>query len=896
MSKRIIQAFLAAMTIIAIAWFPVKSFLVERYGVSEITVGVDLLLQRMNFRDDPFAESTIASTAGDQVEIQPDAITLTSVIKPFAQIGDRLGDRATGSEFNSLRGVTVFDANGDNLPDLYFPHSGRPITKSVDANNVLSDELMPAKPNALFLNQGNDDEGNPIFSSVQDLLEKGNGQNQREELLIEGKYKPRNSVAEDEFAVGRIASGAVSADFNGDGRLDLYVLNSHYGLSYQDARFGLPAYPARDNLGRDERREPVVLRTPSYLWVPMEDGLKVTVDFGEKPEPEGRNTLYLNMGDSDGDGVPEWRDVTDETGVGGKWSSGAAAVVDYDRDGDLDLYVTNFYDPDYWGFGTDRFGGQRNQFYVNQLSETGTLSFVESAEDLKIAGLHDEEGLSSTMFFSDQGKEIEISELIVDGEMIGDKADHSWGVIFSDWNEDGWPDLVVGNDVGNRLRVYENLQGKGFKHIDAFNDMTWDGCWMGLASGDLDQDGREEIFAANCGSQTMAVRNSQLFLEDGQKSNISTMASRSYGEQRNSLHNEILRYDPEEGFQRLATETTIIHSPYIPPNQSKIENFTQQYRDLYEDLNFANSLTSMEFTWNAPMFDVDNDGDLDMYLAGSLGRGNDNFIGDWSGSPGRMLVNESSPGNLTFRDMTLEYRLLDITHMDYESNPPRRRAPGTGWHKRDTIYLTDTDGYSGAGLGAAESKTLDIFRMHEAANGILSADLNNDGFMDLVVSHGGGYNSVSPAAKNLKVEFAGRILAVPAPNKVMKPPTNFEDGPTFVYINGGAPEGTTGNWFKLKLHDTSAFNRHGVGAKVIVNDTIVRRVRATQGAVFGASYDNLHVGLGVDDLQSLEIHWPSGNDTVQTVSIPAGKVNDLICVDRESGIIDCRKLEMAAVD
>ncbi len=596
----------------------------------------------------------------------------------------------------------------------------------------------------------------------------------------------------------------------------------------------------------------------------MIDGLTEIVDYGSGTEPDGRNTLYLNMGDQDGDGIPEWKDVTDETGVGGNYATSAGAVADYDRDGDLDLYVVNFYDPDHWGFGMERFAGHRNQLYKNLLKETGEFKFEDVAGELKVAGYHPEEDIATDVYFPVHGENQPISKQFVGGKQVGEEADHSWAAGFFDWNDDGWPDLVVSNDIGNRMRVYENEQGKGFRYLKEFDDHSWEGCWMGMSSADLDGDMKEEILLTNCGSQAASIRNTALLVEDNKETSMTAINSINYLDGRNTLHHEMIQFR-DGAFQRLTAQTKIHHSPYIAPDQTNPANFAPRGLELFKEHNYANSLAGIEFAWHVPILDVDNDGDLDMYFAGALTRGNDDAVGDWSGNPGRMLVNESTQGNYEFRDLTLEYRLLDIEHMDYEHNPPRRPSPSTGWHKRDYIHVTDMDSYSGMGLDASKAKTHDIFRMHEAAFGIMDGDLNGDGNVDMVVAHvpGFGYNSISPInAKNLKLEVAGKVLAVPAPNKIGKAPTNYQPASTFVYINGGPPKGQTGNWVKIRLQDKSGHNLYGIGSKLVINGNMLRRV-SIGGKVASSSHGDLNVGLGDDGLRELEITWPSGEMETQ---------------------------------
>jgi hypothetical protein len=176
--------------------------------------------------------------------------------------------------------------------------------------------------------------------------------------------------------------------------------------------------------------------------------------------------------------------------------------------------------------------------------------------------------------------------------------------------------------------------------------------------------------------------------------------------------------------------------------------------------------------------------------------------------------------------------------------------------------------------------------MHEAANGIASGDLNGDGFDDFVVTHYGGYNSLSPQAGNLKADVGGAHLAIPAPNKVMKPPTDFEDGKTFVYLNRNAGA-VPNHWVKLRLSDSKSLNRLALGAKIVVNDHLLRRVRAGGCAGSSSSTDQI-VGLGADALESVAITWPTKDRTPQRFSFPRLR-DQLVCIDHARGVIPCQR-------
>ena len=830
-------------------------------------------------------QDEFSSTAA-VAELLPDSIEVDEQIVPFREIGATLGE--LGLRNNTViifNGVTIFDANGDGRLDLFVAHSGRPLAKVQDANYVLDTETtVPAKPCALFLNQGNNAQGDPIFTAVQDLLQqRNNGKRVREELLFENKYRPRRSINEDPHGVGRIARGALAADYNGDGRTDLLLLNDYFGAPFTKPGLGIRIYPANANLGRAARSDGEFIETilPPFLAGDLQQGHEVTLDYGEQPEREGRNTLLLNLGDRDGDGLPEWEDATERSGMTAAYPSAAGSVADIDRDGDLDVYVCNFHDPDFYGFGLQQFAGYRNELWINQLSETGEFSFREAALDYGVAGLHNEEQLPSSMWNQSEQRLETNSYQEWEGEQVGEQADHSWAAQLVDYNDDGYPDLIVANDLGNRLRVYENRQGTGFVADEQFHEAQWNGSWMGVASGDLDGDRHTDIMVANFGGNTIAVRNTAVFANDPKELNLNALSVLNYIEGKYTGHHALLSYVPGRGLVDRVTDTHIEHSPYLRPDATLRANVAPQAHGVFDRFHYDRSIAGLEFAWNPVFFDLENDGDLDVYMVGSLARGNDGFIGDWTAGPGRLLVNQTTtPGSFHFKDKTLDYHLLDIADMNYAANPPRRASPGTGWHKKDYVNVFDQDSYTGMGIEATRnSKVKDLFRLHENANGVYAADLNGDGFDDLVVPHTGGYNSTRSSARNLKISFAGKNLAVPAPNKVIKAPTNFEEGHTAMYINQGAASSSEGNWIRLQLRDEDSHNLHSIGAKVVVNDRLLRRV-TVGGQSYGAVTSDLIIGLGNESLKKLEIYWPTGDQRPQVLELEEPLRNQTLVVRR----------------
>jgi hypothetical protein len=883
--KRII-AVVVTLALVVIGLRTAQKWAIDRFGEADLHVLRILLMQRFHLAPidlDSGADARRVAMATDVHDERP--VELDKSFKPFREIGASLGPRALGNQIFRTRGAVVADFNGDGKMDLFLPQSGQTVGFKTNEKKVLTQDPLDRKPCVLYLNQGNDAQGNPILVSIEDLEAKGNGKLVRDELIVENKYKPRESLKDDEFAVGRMSTGAVAADFNGDGRLDLWVTDDLAGLPFTTEETALKAYPAGRNIGRDERKRAVTIRLPQFLRNPLVDGRDVKVNHSGKEEYEGRDSLFINLGDQDGDGIPEWKDVTDEAGVGGRWASFSVAVADIDNDGDLDVFVANYQDPDFYGFGMRRFGGNQNELYLNQLAETGKLTFKNVARDWGVSGLIEEHGLRAHMWFPSSQKDEPIYEQTVDGKPAGEKSDHSWSAIFTDENRDGWPDLVVSTDEGDRLRVYYNEGGKKFVRDKKFDEDQWEGCWMGAAAGDLDGDGEEEVFVSNCGGQSMGAGNMALLNHNSEDESILALAPLNYAMGKARLAHALLR-PTKDGYVNIADEITVHHSPYIAPDLTRRENFAPSALKLYDEHNYAHGLAAYEFSFAAALFDVENDGDLDLYYAGALARGNDGFIGDITNSPGRMLINDTrSPGHIELTDRTLEYRVLDITDMDYDHNPPRRRSPGTNWHKRDYITIRDMDSYAEAGVAASKQSLIhDLFFMHEAANGIATGDLNGDGYDDFVVTHYGGYFSLSPRAGNLKADVGGSILAIPAANKVMKPPTDFDEGKTFVYIN----QNTGNHWLKVRLSDAKSLNTRAIGARVVVNGDKLRMVRAG-GCAGSSSSTDLTFGLGRDGVgSSLEITWPGPKRDTQKLTLASLK-DQLVCVERSTGVVPCAR-------
>ncbi|MEL7059900.1 MAG: CRTAC1 family protein [Acidobacteriota bacterium] len=313
-------------------------------------------------------------------------------------------------------------------------------------------------------------------------------------------FQHRDGRTGQRFYVETAASGGGFIDADGDGRLDLYLVN---GARTPGTPPGAPPRNAL-YLQRDGRFVDVAaaagvddLGYGMGLCVADVDGdggldLFVT-NYGE-------DRLFLSRGVVDG--VPRFAERSAAAGLEGtRWGTGCA-FGDVDGDGDLDLYVANYLD-----FSYDRnprcgdaarglasycrpavFAGQPDQLYIHQgVGSDGSVRFRE-------------EGAARGIL---QGPE-----------------EKGFGVLMSDVDEDGDLDLLVAND-GTPNRLYLN-DGRGqFDERGIATGVALDrdgapGAGMGLDLGDVDRDGHLDLIVTNYAHEanTLYLATPEPFFDD----------------------------------------------------------------------------------------------------------------------------------------------------------------------------------------------------------------------------------------------------------------------------------------------------------------------------------------------------------------------------------------------
>ncbi len=195
-------------------------------------------------------------------------------------------------------------------------------------------------------------------------------------------------------------------------------------------------------------------------------------------------------------GHARFDDVTAQAGVGGEGHSTSAAWADYDNDGCLDLYVANL---GIMNHMTWWIRNESNVLYRNNCDGTFT-DVTAAAGDVYGGGSGPGMGAPEKFWWAPIKWQGDQPDYSIDwtGDLARDNgpAGMTFALAWFDANKDGWIDLLVGNDHG--LNAYYQNDGDG-----TFTDLTMSagfgliGSGMGLAVGDYDRDGWLDVYQTN---------------------------------------------------------------------------------------------------------------------------------------------------------------------------------------------------------------------------------------------------------------------------------------------------------------------------------------------------------------------------------------------------------------
>ncbi len=267
------------------------------------------------------------------------------------------------------------------------------------------------------------------------------------------------------------------------------------------------------------------------------------------------NELFLNMGNRD-DGVPVFKEAAADYGIDIKGFSTHAAFFDYDRDGDLDLYVLN------------------NAFRA--------MSTFDLSNNLR--NERDPYG-GDQLYRNDNGHFTDVSaEAGIYGSVIG----FGLGVTVSDINNDRWPDIYVANDFFERDYLYIN-NGDGtftekleemIQHISLSS--------MGGDIADINNDGFMDIYATD-----------MLPEDDYRLKTTFTFESFEFTEKKT-----------EWGYYHQFPQNVLQLN----------RGFNRDRQILFSDIGLLAGVAMTDWSWGAVIVDLDNDGLKDIFVSTGIFR------------------------------------------------------------------------------------------------------------------------------------------------------------------------------------------------------------------------------------------------------------------------------------
>jgi enediyne biosynthesis protein E4 len=299
------------------------------------------------------------------------------------------------------------------------------------------------------------------------------------------------STPEKRYIVESMSGGAALLDCDGDGNLDVAVVN---GSSVERFKAGGDAFVTLYRQLADARAA-----TPKFENITTSAGLTrkgwgmsvTAVDYDDDGLLDlfvtgyGGNAVYRGVGQC------KFQDVTEKSGLRGGGFSTGAAWADYDRDGRLDVFVARYVFID-----------------VNNLPEFGSSPSTCMFRGVRVqCGPRGLQGESDVLFrnrgdgtFEDVSQKTGVRD---------EKKYYGLGPIWGDFDDDGWPDLFVANDSTPNYLYRNKRDGTfaevGFERGVSYSESGSEQGSMGVTWGDYDLDGRLDLFITNFESEPNAL-------------------------------------------------------------------------------------------------------------------------------------------------------------------------------------------------------------------------------------------------------------------------------------------------------------------------------------------------------------------------------------------------------
>jgi enediyne biosynthesis protein E4 len=354
---------------------------------------------------------------------------------------------------------------------------------------------------------------------------------------------------------GYMGGGVGIGDFNNDGLKDIFFTGNQVSSRL---------YINKGNNQFDDITEKAAISTD--VWCTGVSIVDINSDgyddiyvcvFGKDLLHQAKNLLFINQHDL------TFKEEAVAYGLADTGYSTQAVFFDYDKDGDLDMYLANYL----------LSSGNTNSIYPRDRSGRS------AAND----NLYRNDGDSSHAghpVFSDVSMQAGIKE---DG--------YGLGVAVSDLNNDGWPDIYVANDfvsndelwLNNRNGTFTNCIDKSIRHQSYSS--------MGTDAADINNDALPDIVTLDMLPE----------YNERKKTSFSFM-----------------------NYERYETERSMGYEPEFVRNMLQLNNGSRIYGDtsipFFSEIGQLSGIQATDWSWSVLLADFNNDGWKDMHITNGIGR------------------------------------------------------------------------------------------------------------------------------------------------------------------------------------------------------------------------------------------------------------------------------------
>ncbi len=430
-----------------------------------------------------------------------------------------------------------------------------------------------------------------------------------------------NALSPERYLPETVGAGCVFFDYDNDGWMDIYLVNSG------PSDFFTPAKPLKNALYHNNHDGTFTDVTDKAGVAGGTFGMGAAAgDYDGDGWVDlyvtsyGRNILYHNNGNG------TFTDVTEKAGVAAPGWSTCAVWFDYDKDGKLDLFVSSFVEYNkQTTCGNNRLG---QKFYC-----------IPRVFKPRPSHLYHNNG---------NGTFTDVSEK----SGIAKSPGKSFGVVATDVNNDGWTDLFVANDTMPNFLFINKGDGTfeevGLRAGVAFSDNGSPRSGMGVDATDFDGDGWQDLFVANIDQELFSLYHNQkdlTFTDEPGEIGAATRLLSGWGLKFFDYNNDgfpdlfLANGHPDDMVEKMTTRVKY-KEPIL-----MFENLGTKFRDVSAQTGsvFSNSYPARGLA----VGDFDNDGDLDVLISNNgeapiLLRNDGGNRNNWVGL--QLVATKSNPG------------------------------------------------------------------------------------------------------------------------------------------------------------------------------------------------------------------------------------------------------------